>query len=152
MDVQQLANYFNQEGYNPEAKNLWNLVTALRGPDIIHPITCNCGQASSLSSYELKFGATAVIRYHFLKASGREPANVMTSPNIPAPSGSLHGSWYQADSEEALSYRQKLDHIYICGVITGDNPKHFRTHARLAFDTLNLGWNVVNSPREAEAS
>lgn len=102
--LKQIVKFLNEAG--PESRELWDVLTALRGPDNNREIDKNA--------------ATAVIRHAVgLKGYTRDYSFVV----LP-------------DSVQSAEQRQVLEREIV--------DSHFRRHAQLAFEALELKWDEVN--------
>lgn len=111
-----LLRKFMKTAPTEEARGLWDVLTALRGPD-------------GVDSYQLKGFTTQVIRH---KVFGIDSPVAMFA-NI------------SEDSAENAAFRCGLSRSTKCFQIPHFNNGHFRTHARKAFDALGLYWHQDNS-------
>lgn len=107
-----------------ERKFLWDVVTALRGPD--------------LGTHAAKNATTGVIRWHVL---GPNAGRLMSDDRFvdDDEAGVQHekyGCLYGPDSAAHLEVRRSL--------ISQIDMHHFRQHARGAFEALGLKWDAVN--------
>lgn len=103
-----------------ERKFLWDVVTALRGPD--------------LGTRAVKDATTGVIRWHVFG-----PSAGVTRINLNDTEVAQHekyGCLYGPDSVAHLEVRKSL--------ISETDMHHFRQHASDAFEALGLKWNAVN--------
>jgi hypothetical protein len=133
-EISTLMQAQNFNGVNP----VWNILTALRGPDFNLNEIENTG-LPPYESHELKSATTAVLRYHFLKASDHELGT----------SGNFSGSYYTADSVELCEIRKAALRSW------REKPTkmgHFLVHVRSAFEAMGLKWNEVNYSPAQHAS
>ena len=103
---------------SPNAQELWDILTALRGPDSGYP--------------DLKDATTAVIRKHALpKTYQQKYAGAYHPGEIPA--------ILREDCGEAVSFRKDWS--------PPNRGSHFWVHTMRAFRTLDLNWDSNNDPK-----
>jgi hypothetical protein len=104
---------------SPDGRKLWDVLTALRGPDHL----------DRPDSDQIKDSTTAVIRYAIgLNGSVGKDDSDQFSFTI------------STDSEKAAAFRRSANEKS-----TPLSSYHFFSHAHGAFDALGLNWESVNS-------
>lgn len=120
-EKQQLAELLTT---GPNKEYVWDIVTALRGPDD--------------DNEKIKLATTAVIRWHTLKLTKNSPSIHSYGElfkGITENKVFVHnGSFVCPDSDELVEIR-----------LNYGTHSHFFTHARAAFEALGLNWGSVNS-------
>ncbi len=168
--LSELATFLTDPDTNrTERKKVWDVLTALRGPDIL--------SESYYGPGKVKRATTGLVRYAFLLLGkfpvkgimiGSEDGMFHTlSPegdmifeqqkfNETFWHGKLHGSIFNADMQELVEERKKLPpvekeqgpawRVYIDKLRRGEvNPlDHFAIHAQRAFRALGLKWDEKN--------
>lgn len=111
---------------NPDSKELWNVLTALRGPD------------NDLDSH--KFATTGLIRAKAFPKSYSKSYSNNLADLISGPGGSLGSK----DTEGSLSLRE--DNLDYYGTTQPERKmqRHFKRHAENAFYVLDLDWLALN--------
>jgi hypothetical protein len=100
------------------ASQLWDVLTALRGPD---------STASRRS--EIKYATTAVIRR-------------VAFPKTAAINDNMIPAVFSSDSLNAQEIR--TNELVLTGEVDKAMGWHFDHHARIAFQALGLDWSAVN--------
>lgn len=100
-----------------EKRKLWNILTALRGPD-------------NSNDFSTKEATTAVVRAHFFWKDGHIPRDFIDRGR------DLFGSIIREDSTRHALKRVRDD----------DGGVHFRSHVLKAFDAFGLKWDESNQP------
>ncbi|HEX9052290.1 MAG TPA: hypothetical protein VF841_17305 [Anaeromyxobacter sp.] len=103
-----------------ERRNLWHVLTALRGPDA--------------SDLWVKHATTAVIRHHALGGEFIYGDESPDSIRLAKQRGEMHAE-QQVGAYAIRSAERRV-------------PYHFYSHARRAFEALGLKWELVNPDPE----
>lgn len=114
--LNKVVKFLNDAG--PESKKLWDVLTALRGPDD--------------SCFNTKDATTAVVR-HTIGLSGRTGSDLNST---------YHGYAVKPDNTQ-YSHRRKELESGLARLL----PGHFRDHILAAFNALDLKWNDVNEAK-----
>lgn len=112
---------------NRDGRNLWDIMSALRGPDFDVKNCYKLSDTLTIDCYDLKEATTAVIRYN-MGVARDNAKSVISHP----------------DSEEYVRIRSFLE--------MSDIPYHFIAHSIGAFEALGLKWNEVNPDLRGEIS
>lgn len=120
--------FYGDKGIDPaEKKKLWDVLSALRGPDE--------AEIRGFYAYDVKEATTTVIRDAVLGGSTSEAGLAV---------------WEYAsidrDFSGAKDRRTTIMPEYALPPGVDKRPHHFLGHARNAFDALGLKWDEVNPP------
>lgn len=122
--LEKLREMLTVRGDRFERKCLWNVLTALRGPDL--------EDVGKLNMRAVKHATTGVIRWHVLGPN----AGRFVNDDEAGVQHEKYGCLYGPDSAAHLEVRKSL--------AGKSNLFHFFRHARDAFEALGLKWDAVN--------